>query len=230
MGSEIAGAKKPGRRITQSRLAKPLLTSMGTITMLAASTFVLLAVGSTGSARPSDWVRADPAAAVRLCGHQGLGAIGCMLGGAFRPAMAAPARAGTHAAQQPLVSVATVADQMPAGASSTAPGSRPAASAKPAGRSGAASAATRGQRLVIVPPGASMDDVLTACATAMQTAQAQGPTAMAAVTGECEADLRSLCPAVRMPRAQGAMAVQELRDECEPVPSPSARPRESGDD
>ena len=50
MRSELADANRPKRRITRSRLAKPLLTSMGSITMLAASTFVLLAVASSGSA------------------------------------------------------------------------------------------------------------------------------------------------------------------------------------
>jgi len=223
MSPEIADGNKPKRRIAQSRLAKPLLTSIGVVTMLAASSFVLLAVASTGSARPWDWVRADPAAAVRLCGHQGLGAVGCMLSGAFRPAMAAPAPAPAHPAQQPLVSVATVADQVPADAATTTPRATAATSTKAAGH---------GQRLVSVPPGASTDDVLTACATAMRTAQTQA--AMTDVAGECESDLRSRCPAVRMPGAQGAAAIQELRDECEPprspAPSPSARPHEVGDD
>ena len=128
MRSELADANRPKRRITRSRLAKPLLTSMGSFTMLAASTLVLLAVASTGSARPWDWTRADPAAALgryQACGHQGLGAIGCMLSAGFRPADAAPAPAGGTRVLQPLVSVATVQDQAPAStpAARTASGS-----------------------------------------------------------------------------------------------------------
>src|SRR5262245_48659050 len=88
-------AGRPGRpkpRITRSRLAKPLLTALGSTSMLAASTFVILAVSSTGSVRPWDWLRADPALAagrLQVCGHQGAGAIGCLLSGGFRPAAAA---------------------------------------------------------------------------------------------------------------------------------------------
>src|SRR5262252_3324269 len=102
MALEVAEATRPKRRVTRSRLAKPLLTSMGGITMLAASTFVLLAVASTGSAKPWDWGRADPAAALRVCGTQGLGAIGCMLSAGFRPAAATSAQNGSRG-QQPLM-------------------------------------------------------------------------------------------------------------------------------
>ena len=56
---------------------------------------------------------------------------------------------------------------------------------------------------------------------------------MTEVADECEADLESRCPAARMPQAQGAMAIQELRDECQAprAPGPSASPAlEAGDD
>jgi hypothetical protein len=198
--------------------------------MLAASTFVLLAVASTGSARPGDWGRADPAAAVRLCGPQGLGAIRCMLSGAFRPASAASTPAGAHRALQPLMSVATVPDQVSGDASAT--GSRTGSGSKSGGRSSAGTSRT--QHRVAVPAGATTDDVLAACATAMKTAQTQGAAAMREVADECEADLESRCPTVKTPTASGTMAVQEMRDECEPprspAPSPSGSPRAFADE
>jgi hypothetical protein len=130
MRSELADGNRPRRRITRSRLAKPLLTSTASITMLAAGTFVLLAVASTGSAKPWDWTRADPSAALgryQACGHRGPGAIGCMLAAGFRPASAAPPPAGSTRTLQPLVSVATVQDQATAAASGSAAAARPAA-------------------------------------------------------------------------------------------------------
>jgi len=228
MRSELADANRPKRRITRSRLAKPLLTSMGSITMVVASTFVLLAVASTGSARPWDWTRADPAAALgryQACGHQGLGAIGCMLSAGFRPASAAPAPAGSNRALRPLVSVATVQDEAPAAASSSAPGART-GSGSASGHSGSRAS----QHLVTVMPGASTSDVISACTAAMKTALTRGAAAETEVVDECEADLQSRCPAVRMPQAQGAAAIQELEDECaaprSPAPSPSATPHD----
>jgi hypothetical protein len=233
MRSELGDANKPKRRITRSRLAKPLLTSMGTITMLAASSFVVLAVSSTGSARPWDWTRADPAAAVsryQVCGNQGAGTIGCMLSASFRPASAAPAPAGAHRALQPLVSVATVQDQVPADASGSGQATRVTPGSKPGGGSG--SAAAGAHHLVVLPPGASTDDVLAACMAAMKTAQTQGAAAMKAVEVECEADLQPRCPAVRMPQAQGAAAIQEMANVCRPpsAPAPSPSPSHGGDD
>jgi hypothetical protein len=199
---------------------------MGTITMLAASSFVLLAVASTGSANPLSWTRADPAAALRVCGHQGLGAIPCMLSASFRPASASPA--GANRALQPLVSVATVPDQVPADASTSARGARTGSSSTGHSRSGAGTSAARPQHLVTLPPGASTEDVLAACMTAMKTAQTQGAAAETEVADECESDLESRCPAARMPTAQGTAAITELEDECEPPHSPSPSPRPSG--
>jgi hypothetical protein len=235
MRSELADANRPRRRITRSRLAKPLLTSMGSITMVAASTFVLLAVASTGSARPWDWTRADPAAALgryQACGHQGLGAIGCMLSAGFRPASAAPAASGTNRALQPLVSVATVADQEPAGASSSAGASR-SASGSTGGHATTGTGAHASQHLVALQPGESTSAVVSACLAAMKTAQTQGAAAMTEVEDECESALQSRCPAVRMPQTQGTTAIQEMEDECaaprpsaSPSPNPSASPRD----
>jgi hypothetical protein len=235
MRSELADANRPKRRITRSRLAKPLLTSMGSITMLAASTFVLLAVASTGSAKPWDWTRADPAAALgryQACGHQGLGAIGCMLGAGFRPAAAASAPAGSTRALQPLVSVATVPDQASSSTSDPAGASRTTSGSTSPAHTGAHSSSGSGapQHLVVVRPGASTSDVINACVAAMKTAQTQGAAAMTEVVDECEADLQSRCPAVRMPQAQGATAIQEMEDECaaprSPSPNPSATPHD----
>jgi hypothetical protein len=233
MRSELGDANKPKRRITRSRLAKPLLTSMGTITMLAASSFVLLAVASTGSAKPWDWTRADPATAAsryQVCGHQGLGAVGCMLSASFRPASAAPAQPATNRALQPLVSVATVQDQVPADASGSGSATRTATGSKAGGPSG--SAAGGAHKLVNLRPGASMDEVFAACTSAMKTAQTQGAAAMKEVEVECEAGLQSQCPAVKMPQSQGAAAIQEMENECMPprAPAPSPSPSHGGDE
>jgi hypothetical protein len=231
MRSENDAAGKPARRITRSRLAKPLLTSLGTVTMLAASSFVLLAVASTGSAKPWDWTRTDPAAALgryQYCGHQGLGTIGCMLSSGFRPAAAAPATAAVQQPTQPLMSVATVQDQAPAQAPGSASGSAGRA-APAASRHGSAPPATTTRHLVQLQPGESTADILTACRTAMQAAQ--GTAATTEVTGECVAALQPRCPAARMPQAQGAAAIDELQAACQPAPSPSASPgHEGGDD
>lgn len=234
MRSDNDAASKPARRITRSRLAKPLLTSLGTVTMLAASSFVLLAVASTGSAKPWDWTRADPAAALgryQYCGHQGLGAIGCMLSSGFRPAAAAPATAAVQEPTQPLVSVATVQDQAPAQQQAQAQGSasgKAGRAAPAASRHGSAPPATTTHHLVQLQPGESTDDILTACRTAMQAAQ--GTAATTEVTDECVAALQPRCPAVRMPQAQGAAAIDELQAACQPAPSPSASPGHWGGD
>src|SRR5215831_2002603 len=208
MAPEVAEANRPRRRVTRSRLAKPLLTSMGTITMLAASSFVLLAVASTGSANPWDWTRADPAAAFRACGHQGLGAIGCMLSAGFHPA-AASAQNGSNRSQQPLMSVATVADQVSSDGSSSAQGARTASSSSSHSRSGAATGAGHPAHLVNVPAGATTQQVLAACAAAMKTAQTQGAAAMNEVADECETDLEGRCPAAKPSPAPAATVVQE---------------------
>jgi hypothetical protein len=218
----VLPAPKPRPRLTRSRLAKPLLTSLGTATMLAASSFVLLAVSSTGSAKPWDWTRADPAGAVGRyvsCGYEGLGAIGCMLSAGFRPAAATGA--ASHRAGQPLVSVATVQDPAPAQAAGSAQAARPAAHGSPAsGRAGS-------QHLVKLPANATMRDMFAACQAAMKTAQTQGATAMRQVEDECEADLAPSCPSLKTSQTQGAAAIQEMEDECEaPAPRPSASPHD----
>jgi hypothetical protein len=207
----------------RSKLAKPLLTSLSAVTMLAASSFVLLAVSSTGSAKPWDWTRANPSAALsryELCGRQGLGAIGCMLSASFHPAAAAEGASGdAHQSQQPLFSVATVADQAPA----ETPGTRPAAPAPGGAASTHRPNDTAGvQHLVKLPPNATMADVLAACRAAMTAAQTQGAATMKEVVTECEADLEPRCPAaMQPPTVQGAAAIQELESECRP-PSPAS--------
>jgi hypothetical protein len=236
MHSELRGAgqaerpNRPRPRITRSRVARPLLTSLGTATMLAASSFVVLAVSSTGSVRPWDWARADPAAAVsryQLCGQQGLGAIGCMLSGSFRPASTAgPGPGGAHGPAQPLFSVATVQDQVASNASGSGrPARAPARASTSSNRSGAARSTVAGsQHLVRPPANASTADVLAACQATMKTAQAQGTAATTEVEVECQADLESRCPvAARTLQAQGPAAIQELEDECR-APMSSASP------
>ncbi|TMC03489.1 MAG: hypothetical protein E6J41_27290 [Chloroflexi bacterium] len=189
----------------KSKFAKPLLTSLGAATMLAASTFVLLAVSATGSARPWDWTRADPAVAAsryQVCGQQGLGAIGCMLGASFRPASASESGSSGAARKslQPLLSVATVQDQPAAGASG--PGSAPARGSSSGTRPGS-TGPSAAPRLVKPPANTPPEDVLAACQAAMRTAQSQGPA-----------------------------AVREVEDECGPVlrPSPSPSPSAGHDD
>jgi hypothetical protein len=188
--------------------------------MLAASTFVLIAASSTGSLKPWDWSRADPSAAggrYQLCGQQGLGAIGCMLSSAFRPASAVPgaaAPAGSHRAQQPLYSVATVQDMPPA----TTSGSSQATAAAPShgSASGSHSGTSGGwQHMVRLPAHASTSDVVVACQAAMKTAQTQGAAAMTEVEKECEADLAPTCPAAaRATQTPSTAQLQELETEC----------------
>jgi hypothetical protein len=222
-------------RKKRSLLAKPLLTSLGTITMFAASSFVLLAVASTGSAKPWDWTRADPAAAIgryQFCGHEGLGAIGCMLSSGFRPAAAAPAQAAVPQDQQPLVSVATVQDPAPTQETAAAPGSAngtgSSSQASRHGNAGPAPTASATHHLVPLRPGETTTEILAACQAAMQAAQ--GSAATTEVTDECVTALQPRCPGIRMPQAQGVAAVQELQSECEPAPSPSASPDDRGGD
>ena len=192
---EDPAPRSPRSRLTGSKVAKPLLTSLGTATMLAASTFVLLAVSSTGSARPWDWTRADPTAALgryQACGHQGPGAIGCMLSASFRPASAAPGSGSIPRAQQPLYSIATVQDQAPAQASGSTPASRATAGhSSSTARHGSTRYGTVGsQHVVKLPANATTADVLAACQAAMKTAQTQGTAAENEVVAECEDELR----------------------------------------
>src|SRR5215471_1868618 len=147
----------PKPRFTRSLIAKPLLTSLGALTMVAAASFVVLGVSSTGSVRPWDWTHADPAAALgryQVCGQQGLGALGCMLTASVRPASAAGSASGVPRSERPLVSVATVQDP---------PSQQPAAGqAKPAHSSQTGGRPAASQHLVALPPGADTDDVLAA--------------------------------------------------------------------
>lgn len=229
--ADVARPRPRAARPMRSRLAKPLLTSLGAATMLAAASFVVLAVSSTGSVRPWDWTRADPAGALsryQVCGERGLGAVGCMLSAGARPAAAAEPVASRGSAQ-PLISVATVPDQAPAGSTARpASGSAPARSAVHGVRPATAPTAVDGtQHLVRVPAGASSQEVLAACQAAMRTAVPQGATAMREVETECQADLAPHCAAAAAaPPVQGATELQELEDECEaPVqPSPGASP------
>jgi len=195
--SAPARAGKPSRpasRLTRSRFAKPLLTSLGTATMIVASTFVVVAVSSTGSLRPWDWMQADPSAAVsryRDCGQQGLGAIGCMLSSGFRPAAAS---GGSHRSSQPLFSTATVQD-LGSAASPGASSGKPSTSrgASPARPSAPAVRPSVPPHLVRVP---AVDDDLRA---------------------------RCPAPAAT-PRPQVSPAIEEPEDVCPaPSPSPSPR-------
>jgi hypothetical protein len=97
---------------------------------------VVLAVASTGSAKPWEWTRTDPSLAMsryQACAQQGLGAIGCMLSSGFHPASAAAGPARSQ--DQPLFSVATIQDPMPSPAPSHGPAARPPVRNLPVGAS-----------------------------------------------------------------------------------------------
>jgi hypothetical protein len=169
--------KRATPRLTRSRLARPLLTSLGAITLLAGRSFVVVATSSTGSLHPWDWTRVNLSGAVdryQVCDQQnhGLGTIRCMLSSGFRPASAAGAAASPHE-RQPLYSIATIQDLAPA--ANPKQGSR---STAPRGEAGS-------QHLVHFPPKATQAEVDSACAAAMKTALARGPAAVQEVEAEC---------------------------------------------
>lgn len=218
MRSEHKAAARP--RAGASRLAQPLLTVLGAATLLAASSFVVLAVASTGSLRPADWRHADLAAAVgryRVCGQHGLAAVGCLLDAGVRPAAATTAAAG---AARPLLSVATVQDPAPARSRSSAPGPAPASPLRDEPAAG-----THG--ILSVPADASAGEALSLCRAAMRTALAQGAAAQDQVGQACQAALTSRCPAAATVQpAAGPALLMELEAAC----GTPASPRPGGDD
>jgi hypothetical protein len=114
-----ARTAKPKPRLKQSRVAKPLLTSLATATLLAGAFFATVAAYSTGSLQPWRWSHANwSVAAVRYqaCAQQGqgVGVFGCMLRAGIRPASAADMPAG-GAAQKgaPMYSLQTIHDPAP---------------------------------------------------------------------------------------------------------------------
>ena len=206
-------ASKPKSRLTRSRVAKPLLTSLGTITLLLGSTFVVVATSSTGSLNPSDWRQANLSGAssrFQFCGKQGVGAIGCMLSTGFASASATTAPAN-KAKAQPLIVTATMQDmQPPAGSSAAGPAK---AGSRPSGAHGGGSW-TKGS-LVHLPSNATRMDVLAGCQTAMKTAISQGAAAVQEVVDECRDDYSSTCKLqMRTPTTQGMTAIKEMDDEC----------------
>jgi hypothetical protein len=112
---------KPNPRLTRSKVAKPLLTSLAVATLLAGAAFATVAASSTGSLKPWDWSHASWSVATiryQACTQQkgGLDVFGCMLTAGVRPASAAdaPAAAAAHRGA-PLTSVVTIHDPAPAG-------------------------------------------------------------------------------------------------------------------
>lgn len=117
--------ERPKPRAKRSKLAKPLITSLGAATLVASSAYVILAAAATGSTRPSDWTRVDWSRAVGnygVCMEQarGFGVVGCMLRMGTRPVLAA-APATNRAA--PIYSVAMMPDPAPTSSSPAKPGS-----------------------------------------------------------------------------------------------------------
>jgi hypothetical protein len=142
---------KPNPRMTRSKVAKPLLTSLAVATLLAGAAFATVAASSTGSLKPWDWSHASwPVAAARYqaCTQQkaGLDVFGCMLTAGARPAAAAdaPAAASAHRGAPPT-SVVTIHDPAPAGPAAP-PGSTRSASPVTGSPNGA------GTHAVVNPP------------------------------------------------------------------------------
>jgi hypothetical protein len=131
MSSDLGAGHRRAGRPARSRLAKPLLTSIGVFTLLGTASIAVLGVASTGSARPWDWTGATPAAAAtryQLCGGRGLSAVGCLLSAAVRPAARPATPVQPPVAHQPLESVVTVEDRP-----TPPPAARPSATPRPAG-------------------------------------------------------------------------------------------------
>lgn len=171
---------RPKPRPTRSRVAKPLLTSLGAATLVGGIAFVVFAAATTGSLRPTDWTGASvPAAQVQYaaCSQQaqGLDVVGCMFRMGTRPALAAGAPASRRG---PQFSVATIEDT----ASGTQAGASHAAQAKSGG-----TAARTGAPLVHVAAHPTREEVEAACTSAMRTAQTEGAAEVREVEDECRA-------------------------------------------
>src|SRR5215467_11440732 len=94
LDNQNARPTRPKPRLTRSRAAKPLLTSLGATTLLVGIVFVVFAVATTGSLRPTDWTGASVSTAevqYQACSQQaqGLDVVGCMFRLGTRPVLAA---------------------------------------------------------------------------------------------------------------------------------------------
>jgi hypothetical protein len=203
--ARIATAKKS---LVRSRVAKPLLTTVGFVTLLSAAVFVVAAVSSTGSTLPWDWTRMDWSVAgnrYTACAQhdQGPATIGCMLGASpGRPSSTGPP-AGASQGVGPVYSVATIQDQplqaAPAAKAAPKPAAKAAAGSN-AARSAPHAAPAVGQsaigtgHLVTLPANPTRAQVDAACQSALRAAQAQGPAVISEVQAECAAYLQKLPP------------------------------------
>jgi hypothetical protein len=202
--ARLATARKS---VIKSRVAKPLLTSVGVGTLLCAAVFAIAAVSSTGSTLPWDWTRMDWSVAgnrYTACSQhdQGPATIGCMLGtgtGASRPAVSGSSAAGQAVA--PVYSVATIQDPAPAAAPAAKPAAPKAAARPGTARSVPSAAPAAGQsaaataHLVTLPANPTRAQVDAACQSALRAAQAQGPAVVSEVQAECAAYRQALPPA-----------------------------------
>jgi hypothetical protein len=126
-------------RLTKSKVAKPLLTSLAAATLLAGGSFAAVSAASTGSLQPWKWSHASWSGATvryQACTQQtqGMDVFGCMLSLGAKPASAADAAAGAHSAA-PRTSVVTIHDPAPGG-QAPPPGANP--GARPGTGSGSA--------------------------------------------------------------------------------------------
>lgn len=113
-------AAKPKGRLPRSKVAKPLLTSLATATLLGSACFATIATYTTGSLLPWRWSHADWSVATvryQVCGRQaqGLGVFSCMLRAGIRPGSSAATTAADAFRQgAPQYSLQTVQDPAPA--------------------------------------------------------------------------------------------------------------------
>lgn len=107
---------KPARP-ARSRLAQPLIASLGVLTLLAGGSAVARAATASRSARPQDWSRLDWTAVTgrhRLCiEREGPGALGCMLTTGARPVTAADPTSPPAQRDAPIYSIAVIHDSPP---------------------------------------------------------------------------------------------------------------------
>jgi hypothetical protein len=179
------GAAAPARqRAPRSRGAQPLIMSLGVLTLLVSGSYVALASSASGSARPQDWLRLDWASVgsvYRACAQrEGLVAPSCIPRAGAGSATTVPA-AITVPKAPPLYSVAVIPDQ------AATPAGRPAARRVATGAGSPRPVSATPASRAVVPASATHEQIVSACRTATQAAQAQGPAAVQDVSRECAA-------------------------------------------
>ena len=113
-GTTPAKPATPKSRPKRSRIAQPLILSLGILTFLASASYVVAAATATGSARPQDWLGVNWTVvgdhSSTCIQQQGAGALGCLLTASSRPLPSpAPAAAATPQSQ-PYYAVTVITD------------------------------------------------------------------------------------------------------------------------